>query len=316
MAASTISPATLATHREQQRHAALRIAGSILDHWHLLSLDAPTVAIVWTLSFAAALHLKLPLLGPTMLALATWLVYVADRLLDAARPAHTTSLQARHYFHQRHRRSFLTVASGVIPLLAWLVITRLEAAPLREDLLLAGCSLVYLLCVHFPLGLAARTNIRLPKELIVGIIFAAACGIPTWSRDHTARPRVFLPLCLFALLCWINCVAIEYWESSRENSARLHHSTLWLGRHFNIAAGTLAAIAATTLMICVRSHNETALIALCLSMAISCSALAWLHHLRRTLAPLRLRAAADGVLLTPAIVMPVSLFLARHLHLR
>ncbi len=316
MAASTISPVTLATRREGQRHIALRIAGSALDHWHLLSLDAPTVAVVWTLGFATALHLQLPPLGPAMLALATWLVYVADRLLDAARPAHAASLQERHHFHQRHRRIFLSVAAVVLPLLAWLVMTRLDPAPLREDLALAGCSLVYLLCVHFPLGLAARTRIRLPKELIVGIVFAAACGIPTWSRDHAARPVLLLLLCLLATLCWINCVAIEYWQSTLETSVNLHHSTLWLGRNFNTVAGMLAALAAAALVVCGRSRTDIALAALFLSVTISSSALTWLHHRCHRLEPLRLRAAADAVLLTPAMLVPASLFLARHLHLK
>ena len=315
MAASTISPATLATPREQRRHVTLRIAGSALDYWHLLSLDAPTVAVVWTLSFAAALHVNLPVLGPMMLALATWLIYVADRLLDAAGPAQTGSLQTRHHFHHRYRTVFFIVAAGILPLLAWLVISRLEPAPLREDLVLAGCSLVYLLCIHFPLGVAARTHIRLPKELIVGIIFAAACGIPTWSRDPMARPLLFLPLCLFACLCWINCVAIEYWESSVESSVKLHRSTLWLGRHFKVVTGSLAGLAAATLLVSMPAHNA-ALVALLLSVSASSSGLAWLHHRRRTIDPLRLRAAADAVLLAPAILVPVSFFVARSLHLK
>lgn len=311
MAASTISPEALATRREQQRTIALRIAGHVLDYWHLLSLDAPTVAVVWTLSFAAALHVTLPILGPTMLALATWLIYVADRLLDAARPAH--ALQTRHDFHHRHRRIFLIVAAAILPLLAWLVATRLDPAPLREDLVLAGCSLVYLVCVHFPLGWVERRHVRLPKELIVGIIFAAACSIPTWSRDPLARPILFLPLCLFASLCWINCVAIEYWESTRESSLNVHGSTLWLGQHLNIVAGLLAAIATATVLFRIANRHETAV---CLSIAISSTALTWLHHRRRELDPLRLRAAADAVLLTPAILVPVSLLVARHLHLK
>jgi len=57
--------------------------------WHLASLDAPTVAVVWTLGFAWAASVRLPPWIPVLLALATWAVYVADRLSGcAAVPAH------------------------------------------------------------------------------------------------------------------------------------------------------------------------------------------------------------------------------------
>jgi hypothetical protein len=51
--------------------------------WHLASLDAPTVAVVWALAFAwvGGVHVS----GRVMvvLALATWCAYVSDRILDA-----------------------------------------------------------------------------------------------------------------------------------------------------------------------------------------------------------------------------------------
>ena len=314
MAASTIPPATLASARELQRYRVIRTAGGLLDQWHLLSLDAPTVAVVWTASFAAALHLRLPALGLTMLALAAWLLYVADRLLDVASPSHAHALQPRHYFHQRHRKFFLTVTAAILPLLAWLVGTRLDPAPLREDLVLAGCSLLYLICVHLPLRRGAGRGIPFPKELIVGVIFATACVIPTWSRLPLARAALLLPLCLFAGLCWINCVAIEYWESTP--ATRLHRSTHWIGRHFIAVTGMAAAIAAAAVpfLFTIGEHASFALAAIYLSIAVSSGALAWLHQQRHALNALRLRAAADAVLLTPAILIPACLFLQQHLH--
>ena len=318
VAASTISPTRLSANRKRERRTILLLLGNILDYWHLLSLDAPTVAVVWTISFAAALHVQLPFLGPLMLALATWLLYVADRLLDAQRPAHPGSLQLRHHFHVRHRGIFLAVAAAIVPLLAWLVATRLEAAPLREDLVLAGCSLVYLFCVHFPLGWFARAQVRLPKEMIVGIIFSAACGIPTWLRDPLARPSLLPLLCLFAALCWINCVAIEWWEATGEGFAMLPRSTQWVGRHFRTVAGSIggvAVVAMALLLACARGRSYVGLIALYPVLALSCGALTWLHRLNRELNPLRLRAAADAVLLSPILLLPILGVLSHHLHL-
>ena len=51
--------------------------------WHLLSLDAPTVAALWTWFIARANHIRLPLASPVAMALAVWMLYAADRLLDA-----------------------------------------------------------------------------------------------------------------------------------------------------------------------------------------------------------------------------------------
>ena len=294
-------------------------AGKSLDHWHLVSLDAPTVAVVWTVSFAAAVHMRLPVPGSAMLALATWLLYVADRLLDAARPTHPASLQFRHRFHQRHRRIFLTLGACAIPVLGWLVITRLDPAQRHEDLVLTACALLYLLCVHFPFRWAAGRRIRLQKELVVGIIFAAACVIPTWSREPAVRPWLVMPALLFAILCWMNCVAIDYWEGScepgsRSTPAQMHKATLRIGQHFSGVAlfiATIAAVAGTLLPVHPPAPDAAALLGLYFSVAMSILALAWLHKRRRVIRAVRLRAAADAVLLTPAILLPIVEFAYR-----
>ena len=74
--------------------------------WHLLSLDAPTVAVVWCWFFAAAFRVSLPPTALVTLALGTWCVYVADRLLDGWRSVDMTDLRDRHWFYLRHRKPF------------------------------------------------------------------------------------------------------------------------------------------------------------------------------------------------------------------
>src|ERR1700722_867772 len=51
--------------------------------WHLASLDAPSVAMAWSLAFAWAAHVSLSGRVLVVLALATWCAYVSDRILDA-----------------------------------------------------------------------------------------------------------------------------------------------------------------------------------------------------------------------------------------
>src|ERR1700679_1878644 len=93
--------------------------------WHLLSLDAPTVAALWTWFIARANHIHLPPSSILAMAVAVWMLYAADRLMDARlmdtrlmdtrqmntslhKPAPSEELEARHYFHHRHRTAFLT----------------------------------------------------------------------------------------------------------------------------------------------------------------------------------------------------------------
>ena len=59
-------------------------AKSPLVLWHLLSLDAPTVAALWTWFIAEACHVHIPLLSTLAMAVAVWTLYAADRLLDEA----------------------------------------------------------------------------------------------------------------------------------------------------------------------------------------------------------------------------------------
>ena len=49
----------------------------------VLSLDAPAVAVLWQLLFARSFHARLGASVTILLALVVWLIYVADRVLDA-----------------------------------------------------------------------------------------------------------------------------------------------------------------------------------------------------------------------------------------
>lgn len=194
----------------------------MLRYWHLLSLDAPTVAALWCWAFGRAARLRLVPWLPAALALGTWLFYVADRLLDARLSPHST-LQERHRFHCRHRRFFLGAAAPVALALAVLV------ARMPRSLLLAYCvlgmlSLFYMALVHLPSRARGRSLPYFPKELVIALLFAAASALPAWDearRRAAGMPRdhPLLLLCpIFTVLCWLNCVAIEDWEHHRRGS--------------------------------------------------------------------------------------------------
>ena len=149
--------------------------------WHLLSLDAPTVAALWSWFFASAMHLRMPLTQALMLGLATWLLYVADRILDGLGWHPDSRLHERHHFHARHRTAFLVAGAILTVLLVWSVFTRLRPEALHEDSIILLCALAYLAAVHRR-GRKARW---LPKELAVAIVFSAATAVPAWSLIST-----------------------------------------------------------------------------------------------------------------------------------
>ena len=50
---------------------------------NLLSLDAPLVAVVWQVMFARCFQVPVDTVAAALLLLTVWLVYSADRTLDA-----------------------------------------------------------------------------------------------------------------------------------------------------------------------------------------------------------------------------------------
>ena len=287
---------------------ALQIFPRIIEYWHLLSLDAPTVAALWSWFFARAIHIDLPWHAPLLLALGTWLVYVADRILDGARTTPSSPLRERHRFHTRHRKAFLTASVAVGCALLWLIVARMSANARYEDTVLFSAALLYLFLVHKPR--VGKTG-WLPKELTVGIVFAAATAVPAWSRLnsalHSERLTLFPSVFLFAVLCWLNCIAIERWEnlthSGELHSPGAHNSTRWVAEHFRATALFLATIAAALALGAIYSNAEMLAVYLAVMTAALC--LAAIDHFRERLSEIHLRIGADAALLTPLILIPL-----------
>ena len=200
-------------------------APAALGFWHLASLDAPTVALVWSWAFARAAHVRIPGWAPIALALIVWAVYIADRLLDAragmqSPPLHF--LRDRHYFHWRYR--WLLAPLGLVAALtaADIVATRLPAGARVPDSALAAATLAYFSGVHSRRGIWPLIERLLApvsaKALLIGILFTAGCLLPLASQvPQSAAPataRVLAGPALFlGAAAWLNCYAICQWES-------------------------------------------------------------------------------------------------------
>lgn len=245
-------------------------------------------------------HIALPLWLPTVLALAAWSFYIADRLLDAraslaAKPnsrfpsSSLSQLRPRHYFHWRHRRFFLPIAVVAAFTATGLVLHSMPTAARARNSMLALAAMAYFTSVHSPRRLRPP-RLRLPKELLVGILFTLSCTLPVWTRA-AHRELLAAPILVYAALAWLNCLAIETWESG-------HRSAAFIAR----ATTTLVGVAFSSSAVCVAIHQSRPALLLG-SAAVSAILLASLDRYRDRFEPTALRAAADLVLLTPVALL-------------
>ena len=271
--------------------------------WHVASLDAPTVALVWSCAFAWAVHVRVPAWAPLVLALIAWAMYIGDRLLDAragmqSPPMHR--MRERHHFHWHYRRILLPVALAAAVLAALVIVMRLPARARMPDTALAAATLAYFSGIH------SRGRIR-PVEwllstfssraFLIGVLFTAGCLLPAASQVAPAASvpvaRVLAwPAVFFAALAWLNCHAIGHWESARSERAPTG------------IVGKAGLVAATGFALAFLMGGTAPRIGgLVIAGTGSALLLALLERMRTRLTPLALRAAADLVLLTPAILL-------------
>jgi hypothetical protein len=287
-------------HERSNRTRTFVEAPRLVCLWHLSSFDAPTVAVVWSLAFAWVANVPLPTWVPLLLALGTWAVYVGDRLLDARNGLRTGKLdrlRERHYFHWRHRRGLLVAAMGAAAAAAVTIFSLMPAGVRNRDSILAAAALAYFTGVHCGGKKPAWTQAVFSKECLVGILFTAGCALPAISRvsfgpDISLQKwSLLIVVAMYAALAWLNCYAIEAWESGGASRVRF----------FAVAVATCGLLLAD----CFAQKEPRGALLLLLG-AVSAWLLLLLDHLRDRLTSIALRAAADLVLLTPVLLVPLA----------
>lgn len=273
--------------------------------WLLLSLDAPTVAAVWAYFVARSTQIHLPVGCCIAMFLAVWILYAADRLLDArclgralaqttlASPRAAATLELRHIFHHRHRRWFVPLialaAAALVGLLPSLPFAALQLYLLEGALLLGWLAVVH----------GTRLAARVPKEFVVGAFFAAAVFIPAVSRRPELRISLLPAALLFAALCTLNCLFIHRWESDEHVATSVNPVIAFASKHVAALAALelgSAVLLARTTPVPLRAIPVASLTASALLLA--------LHAVRIRLSRTTLRAAADLALLTPLLLLP------------
>ncbi len=257
--------------------------------------------MLWAWSFARAVDAPVSWPVLAILGLGTWLIYVADRLLDSRPGALRLDLRDRHFFHARHRRTLVMGAALSIAPLLWLIVFRMSAPARRADAWVFAVAMLYFAVVHLPRP-RIRSRVRFPHELAVAAIFAAATVVPAWAASTVAHTDLLWMAALFAALCWLNCACIHAWESARPPRRWSSTSTLAL---------VVAGLAAAFMLPALHDPGVFRLLAAVLASALLLFALDRDYSRSRRkaadrrgeLSTLALRILADAALLTPLLMM-------------
>lgn len=174
-----------------------------------LSLDAPLVAMLWQALFARKIGVSLGWHDPTLIGLAVWIIYAADRWIEGWRLDPGTVQTHRHQFYIRHR--WPVFAAGLAAIIATTVIgvTCLDGREFKAGFVLLIPTVLYL----FSHQLVHRHHpLRLPKELCIAAIFSLGCALAPAVLAPAQIPALIIPAILFGLLCFANCALIASWE--------------------------------------------------------------------------------------------------------
>jgi hypothetical protein len=175
----------------------------------ILSLDAPLVAVLWQALFARKLGVHLDWHDPVLLGLAVWIVYAADRWIEGWRLDLDTVQTQRHQFYLRHRWPVFWTGIAAIIATTVIAIARLGEREFKAGFVLLIPTLLYL----FSHQLVHRHHpLRLPKEIVIAVIFALGCALAPAVIVPEKIPSLLIPVTLFGLLCFANCALIASWE--------------------------------------------------------------------------------------------------------
>jgi len=267
--------------------------------WNVLSVDAPTVAVVWAALFARVSGGRLSAAEATVLILAVWVIYVSDRLLDGWTAKDRAALHERHRFCERHRLVLAGLVAFASGELVWLTTEHLPAAEVAAGVKLGVILVLYMAGIHAGRGRIAWV---FPKEIAVGLLFACGSTLPLWSRSIRFPWGACLPWILFGFLCALNCLSIECWENhDRSGKWRQppHPLVRWADSRLSRMA---AALAIAVLAACLVGNPKSSSIAALLAVWLGALLLVLLNYGRTKLSPAALRVLADAALLVPALL--------------
>lgn len=170
-----------------------------------LSLDITMGSIVMTLFVAEILEVNITLSMVIGLAIAIWLIYTGDHLLDAYKSKESVS-NPRHAFHQRYFKALLPISAFVFVLGLW-NITYLPLRTIEIGGILALLSLVYLLYSY-------HSKRGVNKEFFAAIVYAVGVCVAPASILQGNSMEIIGLIIILTLIAYSNLLIISIFEES------------------------------------------------------------------------------------------------------
>ena len=177
---------------------------------HLLSLDAPLVALAWQEWGSRASGVRLSIPQRAVLGFGVWMIYLADRLADNARGLPGDSATARHSFARFRRVPLLILTALIGAGLVLLAPRTLETGQFCAGLILLAAAGVYFWLIHRR-GSQGWTA-WVPKEAVVGGMFALGTAFFALCRPSLPTRPLLVSIAFFGIACFLNCALITAWE--------------------------------------------------------------------------------------------------------
>lgn len=277
---------------------------SLIPWWlwpNLLNLDSPLLAVIWQEQFARVAGVSLGWGDRVLLLCCTWLVYCADRALDAAGSGGKTETD-RHTIQRRGQPIWLGMSAVVLVVALVLAVSTLNLRAWVGGSVVLAFTVAHFAATHWWPALRSRFW---PKEWHVGFVFSIGCALQVWSVAPSAWPSLLLPMLGFGALCALSCSHITAWEQLATDwddpgsLLNMHPGFVRGLSWFDIALGLVAMMSAAALGDA-EGRNTMA------AVGISALGLAWLQDRREQYSTEYLRAMADFGLYTPLIFLAFS----------
>lgn len=275
-----------------------------------LSLDAPLIAVTWqsmvacslapsgAAGSAAAEAPAVSCAACAVLFLTVWLIYAGDRLLDVRRLDFGGEVAERHRFVGRWAAVLWPLWWMLLAVDLVVAITGLEPAIWGPGAALFACVAAYTIVVHGPLPWRRRV----PKELIVGAVFAVGTCLPVIARRCDSRLvwTIAMLVGLFVLNCL--CVAAAQQRADQRQEIPSAIAMFPIFKRWLQPAAVLLALASLGLVL-----RMAVPAGLGVSVAVSACGLAvighGIAHADSEAGRGRWSYWADPVLLSPVLVM-------------
>jgi hypothetical protein len=266
----------------------------------ILSLDAPAVALLWQWLLARSANVTLHAHHAYILGASVWLSYAADRWIEGLRLREVFT--ARHLFYQRWRWPVAVIWLAVLISDVGIAIARLSAAEFSAGLTLLALVLTYLISHQL---IHRHHGWRAPKEVCVALLLGGGVALFPLMQSPTSVRLLMLPLALFMLLCFVNCVLISAWE--REIDEWHGQTSIALQFRRGIAFGIAVpwVLAAFAALLAVKAGDQARSASFC-ALASSVS-LGTVNVLEPRLGRRLARVLADVALMTPLVPLLLSL---------